>query len=381
MAGTVAFRLQEMISQDSASDFGAAGAVSTGTDEGDRFPVEGAARPRAGPTPPDRTAAARRWPAGRAHPDRSSGADGAGQAALEASAGALRHVVLTAGGLRALAAPFRSPGVAVRVGGRPTGCRTGLSARALPGAGGEVALLLSGVVGRDGGGLLLTGDALRVVGQTPVYREGAAPPIAAYLELVAALRALEPAVLAPAHQAPALVQVVRATAWAAGSGAPPLPGAGRPGERSPLPRPRGHTGAGRGDAGARRRPPGGAPLAPPPGAAGAAGVWGAAGSPTPSPAPVAARPNPPLRQTCSGPGVPRLCATCRVRCGSSRWRRACWSARAVAVPATAPGPWPAPRGQALAALDLAGRVEVVPVRCIGRCALGPVRPGGDGRRG
>src|SRR5262245_59721890 len=61
---------------------------------------------------------------------------------LEGRAGPVRHVVLTAGRLRGLAAPYRSPGVAVWVGDRGP-LPGGLTAWALPGpggAGGEVAL-------------------------------------------------------------------------------------------------------------------------------------------------------------------------------------------------------------------------------------------------
>lgn len=296
---------------------------------------------------------------------------------LEVAAGAIRHVVLTAGRLAGLAAPYRSPRVAVRVGGRDR-LPGGLIACPLPGAAGEVALLVRGAGGQDGGGLLLTGDALRVVGQTPVYREGDAPPIPAYLETLQALRALEPAALAPAHQTPALVQVVRATAWAAGLEHP------RYRERAaPVQGPRFLVleaarvldEASRAPVVLRRAGP---PLPALPGSAGAPGEAGTgvagvgeAWLADPFACSGCGRPNAPLRQTCSGPGVPRLCAACRAAarehpaaarllvCEGGCCTR--YGARAVASAAR----------QALAARDSAARVEVVPVRCIGRCALGP----------
>ncbi|MBD0276001.1 MAG: hypothetical protein ICV73_29250, partial [Acetobacteraceae bacterium] len=149
---------------------------------------------------------------------------------IERRGGPIRHVLLTSARLAPLATPFRAEGAAVWAPRLPNerAARDGvdhlfeLDAQ-LPGGllvcqlpqdaapDGEVAFLWP----HAGEGLLLTGDVLPVVGQTPVYLEGAAPPIVAYQGAIRALLAADPGALAPAHHAPPDRYVALATAYAA----------------------------------------------------------------------------------------------------------------------------------------------------------------------
>jgi hypothetical protein len=302
---------------------------------------------------------------------------------LEREAGPVRHVVLTDGRQAALAAPFRSAGVTVWApqppapaegeqpveGGMQQGAPGtidrwygfagrlpgGLIPCQLPAAAapaGEVALLYPAA----GDGLLMVGDVLPVVGQTPVYREGEAPPVPDFLDAIRALLAAEPGTLAPAYQAAARPDVVAATAWAGHIGSPShrrraaqvegprllVPRAARVLEETliaPV---------------VERRDP-------------VTGRWLA----DPFACARCGRANEPMPRTCGGPVIPRLCADCRRRervqlpalrlmvCEGGCCTRE--GARAVASAAR----------QAAASLGLAGEVDVVPVSCLGECSLGP----------
>jgi hypothetical protein len=349
--------------------------------------------------------------------------------AIEAAAGPVRHVVLTSARRSGLAAAFREPGVAVWIPQGPAGAPAsntlvgsgtfgepggqgadrlfgfderlpgGLMACQLPAEAapdGEVALLWPAA----GGGLLMVGDVLPVQGQTPVYREGEAPPITAYLDALKALLAAEPSTLAPAHHAPPEAEVILATGWAAHIGSPlharraaPIAGprylvpqAGRVLEealiapvvvrRAGIPDPVGSAGfpddtrrvalADGGTAGQT--------------ASSQTEASGSAES-TESAEPRwiadpfacarCGRPNEPMRQTCGGPMIARLCPQCRAErrqalpaarvmvCAGGCCTRE--GARAVVSAAR----------QAVAAGGLAATVDVVPVSCLGECSLGP----------
>ncbi|HEV2126184.1 MAG TPA: MBL fold metallo-hydrolase, partial [Chloroflexota bacterium] len=148
---------------------------------------------------------------------------------LEAEAGPIKHVLLTSARHAALAGVYRGAGVTVWAPQAAAGGDDGPEIDHLFGyedrlPGGVLPLQLPEAAAPDevaylwpsaGEGLLITGDVLPVVGQTPVYREGDAPPMDAYLDAVKALLVAEPGTLAPAHQAPPEEQVIYATAWAA----------------------------------------------------------------------------------------------------------------------------------------------------------------------
>ncbi len=352
--------------------------------------------------------------------------------AIEAEGGPVRHVILTSARHARLAERYRAGGAVTvwapgqGVGPLPAGIdRPYEPSDALPGGvvvrrlpdeaapDGEVALLWP----RAGGGLLLPGDILPVVGQTPVYKEGEAPPIAAYLRALEALLAAGPGALAPAHQAPFDPYVAFSTAYAAHLGRPYharvaapvvgprylVPQAGRvlaealaaPVILRPAPHPdagtrgRGDTETrGRGDTETRKRgdaemevpafrlPDAGSSEGP---SAAAQGRQRSGWIPDPFACIRCGGPSVPAVQTCGGPLIPRLCAACRAArrqpgarvmvCAGGCCTRL--GARAVISAA---------RQEAMAR-GVADLVDVVPVSCLGECSVGPfVRVSIDGRQ-
>lgn len=327
-------------------------------------------------------------------------------ATLVAGAGPMRHIVLTSPRRAALAEPFRGPGVTVWVPAMSGGTMSGGTvssattpadaadcaqdtrafsfADALPGglmacelpavpadagseaAGIEVALLWP----EAGDGLLITGDILPVVGQVPVYYEGAAPPVDAYLDAIKALLAAEPGTLAPARQAPPDAQVIRATAYAAHLGSPSHARRAAPveGPRFLMPRATRVLEETLLAPVVLRRPlvrlSGSAMI---PAASDAAREWIA----DPFACSRCGQPNEPMPQTCGGPKIARLCPDCRRQqreqlpaarvmfCAGGCCTRE--GARAVASAFR----------QELACHGLADRVDVVPVSCLGECSIGP----------
>jgi glyoxylase-like metal-dependent hydrolase (beta-lactamase superfamily II) len=294
---------------------------------------------------------------------------------LEAAAGPIRHVVLTSSAHADLAEPFRGDGVDVWTPSSPPTGTLGAPATGgashtfgpddrLPGGvivcelpaaaapGGEVVLLWPAA----GDGLLITGDVLPVVGQTPVYLEGETLPMPAYLDALRALLAADPGTLAPGRHGPFSLAVARSTAYAAHLGsryhaqrAAPVQGprfvvpqAQRVLEEALI-----------APVVLRRAAPGRGWIADP----FACARCGA--------------PNEPMRQTCGGPTIPRLCPACRAL------RRERLPAARVMVCAGGCCTREGARAvlsavrQASAAHGLAETVDVVPVSCLGECSLGP----------
>ncbi len=286
----------------------------------------------------------------------------AGRAALEAEAGPARHVALTSERLLPLAsAARRAWGRDVTVWLPAADGRTPDAAiESVPlGTVGEVALAWRGTGSPvlDGCGLrrddmvLTTGDSLRVAGQTLVYHEGEQPPVGEYLRLLETLKATGAVHLLPARHAPEDPRVVASTAWAAGLENPRYAQRAAP-VRGP-----------RFIVWQAQRVLAEALAAP---------VVLRGDVPDPFACSRCGAESRPLRQTCSGPPVPRLCGTCREADRDSHRTPAlrvlvceggcCTRAGARAVAA-------ALRAEVIR--SGAPDVDVVPVRCIGRCALGP----------
>ena len=227
-----------------------------------------------------------------------------------------------------------------------------------PAAGDEVALLWPAA-----GRLLVTGDVLPVIGQTPVYYEGVAPPFEIYLEAIKTLLAAEPGALAPSRQAPPDPQVMRATAYAAylGTRAHERRAAPVSGPRYLVPRAQRVLLETLEAPVVMRRP---TPFAPPE-------IDHDRWLADPFACARCGRPNLPLRETCGGPPIPRLCPACRQQ------RREILPAARVMVCAGGCCTRTGARAvlsalrQATAAQHLAESVDVVPVSCLGECSLGP----------
>jgi len=266
---------------------------------------------------------------------------------LEGVSGRPRFVVLTSARLAELAAPFT--GAEVRVAGRDT-LPGGLLPVALP-LDDEAAVLAPEIEG----GLLIVGDVLPFVGPTPVYLEGEAPEMAVFLDCIRALQAADPQVIAPSRQAPADRAVMRSTAWAAHIGnqlhkrrAAPVEG---PRFLVPM----------------AERVLDEALIAPVVMRRDDEGRW----KPDPFACARCGAPNVPMRETCGGPPIARLCPECRKEqrdrlpiarlmvCAGGCCTRI--GARAVASAAR----------RALMEQGLATEVDVVPVSCLGECSLGP----------
>jgi hypothetical protein len=302
--------------------------------------------------------------------------------ALERLAGGVRHVCLTSARLAPLAAPYAETGARVWAPAGGPGIERpfrpgdtlpgGLAVCQLPAdaAPEEVALFWPGPGGLAlhpaaatappdaGDGLLITGDSFPVVGQTPVYYEGAAPPLPAYAGLVRALLAMEPGALAPGRQAPPAPEVARATGYAAHIGtayhrrrAAPVegprylvPDAGRILEEArfaPV---------------VLRRPAGGGDS------------WLA----DPFACTRCGGPSYPAVQTCGGPFIPRLCPACRARARVSPPALRVMSCAGGCCTRDGSRAVLSALRQAVAAEGLADEVEVVPVSCLGECGLGPL---------
>lgn len=296
-----------------------------------------------------------------------------GALAAWTAAGPVRHVILTGPALVSLAWPFTpgdatiwipgdaplpagmlQPPVALRrfgpgdpLPGELLACQLPVTAAPT----GEVALLWPPA----GDGLLITGDILPVIGQTPVYREGEAPPIDVFHDAVRALLSTDPGTLAPSHQAPENGQVAYSTGYAAHIGsvsharrAAPVSG---PRFLVPL-APRILQDVLNAPVVLRQDPAGG---------------WIA----DPFACARCGQPNEPMPQTCGGPRIARLCAACRdlrrqllpaarvMICAGGCCTRL--GARA-AISATR---------QATRAHGLDATVDVVPVTCLGECSVGP----------
>jgi hypothetical protein len=286
--------------------------------------------------------------------------------ALERAAGGVRHVCLTSARLAPLAAPYREAGARVWApAGGPGVDHPSRPGDALPGglavcqlpadaAPEEVALFWANA----GDGLLITGDSFPVVGQTPVYLEGVAPPLPAYAGLVRALLAMEPGTLAPSRQAPPAPEVARATGYAAHIGtafhrrrAAPVegprflvPDAGRILEEARL-----------------------APVVLRRPAAGG-GSWQA----DPFACTRCGGPSRPAVQTCGGPLIPRLCPACRARARVEPPALRVMSCAGGCCTRDGSRAVLSALRQALASGGLADEVEVVPVSCLGECGLGPL---------
>ena len=279
---------------------------------------------------------------------------------LEGAAGPVRHVVLTSARHRELAAPYGGARVHVAGGEALPG---GLLPCALP-LEDEAAVLWP----EAGDGLLIVGDALPFIGQTPVYRErldspvnGAAgerwtePGIALFQDTISALLAADPKSIAPAHQAPPDRWVMFATAYAAHIGSPTHARRAAPveGPRLLVPEAEKVLNEALTSPVVQRR--------------GADGAWRA----DPFVCSRCGAPNEPMRQTCGGPPIPRQCPSCRAAqrerlpqarlmvCAGGCCTRD--GARAVASAAR----------EALAARGLGETVDVVPVTCLGECSIGP----------
>ncbi len=337
---------------------------------------------------------------------------------IEREAGPVKHVVLTSARLATLAASYRTAGVTIWAPASPAQSAPvirhaspapmgegqgetqgevtangidhafgfddrlpgGLMACQLPedaAPGGEVALLAPDVAE----GLLMTGDVLPVVGQIPVYLEGDAPPMPAFLDAIKALLAAEPGALAPGRHAPPQRALLPATAWAAHIGnqvhkrrAAPVEGprflvpAGQKALEEALVAPvvlRRSTRSGQEtltsalSQGERGLAAASEPVDE--------GQW----LPDSFACARCGAPHEPMPQTCGGPLIPRLCATCRTErraqlpdlrlmiCEGGCCTRE--GARAVASAAR----------QTLAMRGLAARVDVMPVTCLGECSVGP----------
>ena len=270
------------------------------------------------------------------------------RAFLEGAAGPVRHVVLTASRHRELAAPYAEAAVHIAGADKLPG---GLLPCALP-LENEAAVLWP----EAGDGLLVVGDALPFVGQTPVYRESSLPGgMALFQDTIQALQATDPTAIAPAHQAPPDRSVMFATAYAAHIGSPTHARRAAPveGPRFLVP--------------TAEKVLTEALTAPVVLREGPDGVW----RPDPFACARCGASNEPLRQTCGGPPIPQQCPTCRAAqrerlpaarlmvCAGGCCTRD--GARAVASAAR----------EALAARGLAGTVDVVPVTCLGECSIGP----------
>jgi hypothetical protein len=325
---------------------------------------------------------------------------------IERKGGPIRHVLLTSARLAPLAAPFRAEGATVWA-PRPPDERATPDERTTPDGidrlfkfdaqlpGGLLACQLPPDAAPDGEvaflwphareGLLLTGDVLPVVGQTPVYLEGAAPPVVAYQAAIRALLAADPDALAPAHHAPPDRSVALATAYAAHIGnayhrrnAAPVtgprflvPAAERALSEAlvapvVLRRPLGRDAETRGHGDTERSLPASPRLR-----VSVSGGPGEGWLSDPFACARCGRPTAPAVQTCGGPLIPRLCPACRAErrvslpavrvmvCAGGCCTRE--GARAVLSAAR----------QAAQAEGIAGVVDVVPVSCLGECSLGP----------
>lgn len=299
---------------------------------------------------------------------------------LEGAAGPVRHVALTRASLISLAQPFGDSGAVVWTPAAPGPLPGGLAVCQLPAGPTEKGPQAgAGAAGQDGGpeevalfwapagdGLLITGDCLPVVGQTPVYREGQAPPPEAYADLIRALLAMDPGTLAPARQAPPAPEVVQATGYAAHVGTPfhrrraapvdgprlLIPQATRVLEETLL-----------GPVVMRRAVPGEASR----GAAGDA-PWLA----DPFACIRCGQPTTPAVRTCGGPLIPRLCPDCRgLRRTQPPALRVMACAGGCCTRAGARAVLSAIR-QAAAAEGLRESIDVVPVSCLGECGIGPL---------
>ncbi|HXI16691.1 MAG TPA: hypothetical protein VNM48_09980, partial [Chloroflexota bacterium] len=309
-------------------------------------------------------------------------------AALSRMAGSIRHVVLTSPYLAHLAQPF-DEGVAVwapflqaETESAPRGrvpadgmqgfapgdvLPGGLTPLALPfgmrhaSDGTQVALHRDQ---GDDGALLITGDAIRVVGQTPVYREGDWASMVDYQRVVQALLEVKPAFLLPAHHAAADDRVARATGYAASIGTPSHERRAAPvtGPRYLVPHAtRVLTEVLQSPVIARRAP-----------AASGGEATKSDWIPDPYACTNCGRPNEPAIFTCGGPLIPRMCPICRagrrqrpaayriMACGGGCCTRI--GARAVLSEARL----------AAAELGLTERVDVVSVSCLGECSIGPL---------
>src|SRR5687768_12783668 len=131
---------------------------------------------------------------------------------LEGVAGEVRFVVLTSARHREMAAPYGEASVRIAC------------VDALPGG-----LLVCALSVNDEAavlwpeadeGLLMVGDALPFVGQTPVYREVGGQGMVGFQDVIQSLLAADPAVIAPAHQTAPDRRVMSATAYAAHIGNP-----------------------------------------------------------------------------------------------------------------------------------------------------------------
>lgn len=313
---------------------------------------------------------------------------------LEGATGEVRHVVLTSARLLALAAPFRGPEVAVWTPGAPhaRGALPGrLDVCELPGdsspagtegdsdtpgtqstgrasvEGGapvEVALFWASA----GDGLLITGDSLPIVGQTAVYREGEAPPPAAYRDLLRALLAMDAGTLAPGRQAPASPEVVQSTGYAAHVGTPFHRRRGAPveGPRFLVPQATRVLQEALLAPVVLRQPRPAAGIDPAP--AGAAAPWLA----DPFACIRCGRATAPAVRTCGGPFISRLCPDCRaVRRTQPPALRVMACAGGCCTRDGARLVLSAVR-QGAAAAGLSEEIEVVPVSCLGECGIGPL---------
>lgn len=267
---------------------------------------------------------------------------------LESVAGPVRCVVLTSARHLALAAPFGGASVRVAGGDALPG---GLLPCALP-VEDEAAMLWP----ESADGLLLVGDVLPFVGQTPVYRESdGGLTMVVFQDVVQALLAADPKAIAPAHQARPDRAVMQATAWAAHIGNQTHKRRAAPveGPRYFVPE--------------AEKVLGEALLGPVVLRAGSDERW----RPEPFACARCGAPNEPMRQTCGGPPIPRQCPVCRAEqrerlpkarlmvCAGGCCTRD--GARAVASAAR----------EALAARGLERDVDVVPVSCLGECSIGP----------
>jgi hypothetical protein len=255
-------------------------------------------------------------------------------------------VVLTSARHRELAAPYEN--AAVHVAGVDT-LPGGLLPCALP-MEDEAAVLWPDAAD----GLLIVGDALPFIGQTPVYREASAG-MALHQDVIRALLAADPTVIAPAHQAPPDRWVAFATAYAAHIGSPTHARRAAPvtGPRFLVPE--------------AEKVLNEALTAPVVLRTGPDGVE----RPDPFACARCGASNEPMRQTCGGPPIPRQCPRCRAAqrerlpvarvmvCAGGCCTRD--GARAVASAAR----------EALAARGLTHVVDVVPVSCLGECSIGP----------
>ena len=309
-------------------------------------------------------------------------------ARLARQVGPVRHVLLTGRHSAPLAEPFRGAGPTVWVpwtgagGGRgeppPAGTARyapgdrlpgGLEALEVPapaepadrsaGASSEAALrgaLDSGEV------FLISGAALQVFGQTPVYQEGEWGSFDEYAAALVALRAAEPDVLLPAYQSDPDTRVVAATGYAAHVGRPIHERRAAPvaGPRLAVPRAARVLDEAALSPVVMRR------------GRGPAGGDGAAWVPDPFACPNCAGPSEPAVFTCGGPLLPRLCPACRQ---ARRSRPAAYRLMVCGGGCcTRMGSRPvlSELRRAASTPDLAERVDLVAVSCLGECSIGPL---------